>query len=287
MSEIKAETIKPDIGAGGAKPAPVVRLVDVSLRYGKTLALDAVNLDIPAGKMVGLIGPDGVGKSSLFSLISGAHVIQNGSVEVLGGDMAEVEHRLEVCPRIAYMPQGLGKNLYPTLSVFENSDFFARLFGYDRAERERRIGQLLQATALAPFPDRPAGKLSGGMKQKLGLCCALIHDPDLLILDEPTTGVDPLSRRQFWELIDQIRATRPGMSVMVATAYMEEAARFDTLVAMDDGRVLATGSPKELLSRTGTDSLDAAFIALLPEEKRTGHTEVVIPERRERLKVSV
>src|SRR5208337_2487371 len=279
MSEIKAETIKPDIGAGGAKPAPVVRLLDVSLHYGKTLALDGVNLDVPAGKMVGLIGPDGVGKSSTFSLISGAHVIQGGRVEVLGGDMAEVQHRLSVCPRIAYMPQGLGKNLYPTLSVFENSDFFARLFGYDLQERERRIGQLLQATALAPFPDRPAGKLSGGMKQKLGLCCSLIHDPDLLILDEPTTGVDPLSRRQFWELIDKIRSARPGMSVMVATAYMEEAMRYDWLVAMYAGKVLATGSPQELMARTGKDSLDAAFIALLPEEKRQGHVEIVIPPR--------
>ncbi len=191
------------MAAGGASPRPVVRLSDVTLHYGKTLALNGINLDVPAGKMVGLIGPDGVGKSSTFALIAGAHVIQSGRVEVLGGDMADAEHRLAVCPRIAYMPQGLGRNLYPTLSVFENSDFFARLFGYDRQERERRIDELLQATALAPFPDRPAGKLSGGMKQKLGLCCALIHDPDLLILDEPTTGVDPLSRRQFWELIDQ------------------------------------------------------------------------------------
>ena len=117
------------------------------------------------------------------------------------------------------------------------------------------------------------------MKQKLGLCCALIHDPDLLILDEPTTGVDPLSRRQFWELIARIRAERPGMSVLVATAYMEEAARFDWLVAMDAGRVLATGTPQELLARTATTSLEAAFIALLPEGKRQGYRPVEIPPR--------
>ncbi len=117
------------------------------------------------------------------------------------------------------------------------------------------------------------------MKQKLGLCCALIHDPDLLIPDEPTTGVDPLSRRQFWELIEDIRKGRPGMSVIVATAYMEEAARFDWLVAMDDGRVLATGTPAELLLQTGADNLDAAFIALLPEEQRRDHKEVMIPPR--------
>jgi ribosome-dependent ATPase len=117
------------------------------------------------------------------------------------------------------------------------------------------------------------------MKQKLGLCCALIHDPDLLILDEPTTGVDPLSRRQFWELIENIRKSRPEMSVIVATAYMEEAARFAWLVAMDDGRVLATGTPSDLLRQTGTDNLDAAFIGLLPEEERRGHREVVMPPR--------
>ena len=117
------------------------------------------------------------------------------------------------------------------------------------------------------------------MKQKLGLCCSLIHEPDLVILDEPTTGVDPLSRGQFWELIDGIRADRPGMSVMVSTAYMDEAERFDWLVAMFAGRVLATGTPKELMARTGTDSLDAAFIALMPEEQRQGHVDVVIPPR--------
>ena len=258
---------------------PVARLEGVSLSYGRTRALDAITLDIPAGAMAGLIGPDGVGKSSLLSLIAGARAIQAGRVEALGGDMADAAHRRLTCPRIAYMPQGLGKNLYPVLSVFENVDFFGRLFGHNRRERERRIGALLESTGLAPFASRPAAKLSGGMKQKLGLCCSLIHDPDLLILDEPTTGVDPLSRRQFWELIDEIRKSRPGMSVIVSTAYMEEAARFDWLAAMDAGRVLATGSPEALLRQTGKGNLDDAFIALLPEERRRGHTEVVIPPR--------
>jgi ribosome-dependent ATPase len=257
----------------------VARLTDVSLQYGKTHALEGITLELPAGCMVGLIGPDGVGKSSLLALIAGARRIQQGRVEVLGGDMADAGFRREACPRIAYMPQGLGKNLYPTLSVFENTDFFARLFGQGRAERKRRIAELLDSIGLGPFPDRPAGKLSGGMKQKLCLCCALIHDPDLLILDEPTTGVDPLSRRQFWELVGRIRANRPGMSVLVATAYMEEAARFDWLVAMDAGRVLGTGTPAELLARTGARDLDAAFIAMLPEEKRRGHVDLVVPPR--------
>ena len=197
---------------------PVVRLTDVALRYGPACALDGVTLDIPGGRMVGLIGPDGVGKSSLMALIAGARILQQGRVEVLGGSMAERRHRNAIQPRVAYMPQGLGKNLYPTLSVEENLQFFARLFGHTRTERRQRIDTLTQATGLHPFLERPAGKLSGGMKQKLGLCCALIHDPDLLILDEPTTGVDPLARAQFWELIASIRRQRPGMSVLVATA---------------------------------------------------------------------
>src|SRR5690606_32394767 len=201
---------------------PVARVDNLTLRYGQTLALDDLSLELPAGRMVGLIGPDGVGKSSLLALIAGARRIQQGKVWVLGGDMAEAAHRRQVCPRIAYMPQGLGKNLYPTLTVFENLDFFGRLFSQDTEERQRRIADLTRSTGLAPFTERPAGKLSGGMKQKLGLCCALIHDPDLLILDEPTTGVDPLARSQFWELIARIRANRPQMSVLVATAYMDE-----------------------------------------------------------------
>jgi len=254
----------------------VASIKGVSQRYGATLALDAIDLDVPAGCMVGLIGPDGVGKSSLLSLVAGARAVQEGSVMALGGDMRDGRHRDDVCPRIAYMPQGLGKNLYPTLSVEENLQFFARLFGHDAAERRRRIDQLTRSTGLQSFLERPAGKLSGGMKQKLGLCCALIHDPDLLILDEPTTGVDPLARAQFWDLIAGIRVQRPQMSVMVATAYMDEAQRFDWLVAMDDGKVLDTGTPAELLARTNSENLEAAFIKLLPEAKRAGHQPVVI-----------
>lgn len=260
-----------------AQLATVASVHQVSLRYGDVIALDGIDLDIPAGRMVGLIGPDGVGKSSLLSLLAGVRIIQEGTVEVLDGDMASKAHRKQVCPRIAYMPQGLGKNLYPTLSVEENLQFFARLFGHGAAERRQRIDELTQATGLFKFLGRPAGKLSGGMKQKLGLCCALIHDPDFLILDEPTTGVDPLARAQFWDLIDRIRADRPGMSVIVATAYMDEAQRFDWLAAIDDGKVLATGTPKELLARTGSPNLEEAFIRLLPEEKKRGHQAVVIP----------
>ncbi|WP_104012787.1 ribosome-associated ATPase/putative transporter RbbA [Burkholderia anthinoferrum] len=273
-------TLPADPAAGATEgppvPEPVARLSGVSLRYGGKAALDDVTLDIPAGRMVGLIGPDGVGKSSLLALISGARAIQQGRVWALGGDLSSRRHRARVCRRIAYMPQGLGRNLYATLSVEENLQFFARLFGHDAAERRRRIDALTHSTGLHPFLDRPAGKLSGGMKQKLGLCCALIHDPDLLILDEPTTGVDPLSRAQFWELIGRIRAARPAMSVLVATAYMDEARRFDRLIAMDAGRVLATGSPDALLARTGCGTLEDAFVALLPDAQRRGHQPIRI-----------
>ncbi|MEX0532291.1 ribosome-associated ATPase/putative transporter RbbA [Raoultella terrigena] len=258
---------------------PVALLEHVGQRFGATVALRDIKLSIPARRMVGLIGPDGVGKSSLLSLISGARAIEQGNVMVLGGDMRDPRHRRDVCPKIAWMPQGLGKNLYHTLSVYENVDFFARLFGHNKAERENRIDELLHSTGLAPFRDRPAGKLSGGMKQKLGLCCALIHDPQLLILDEPTTGVDPLSRAQFWELIDSIRRRQPEMSVLVATAYMEEAERFDWLVAMNAGEVLATGSAEELKAQTRSQTLEQAFIALLPEAQREAHKEVIIPPR--------
>src|SRR5690606_2294120 len=265
-------------GAGMSRTdGSVARLEGVTHRYGDTRAVDNVSLRLPAQRTVGLIGPDGVGKSTLLALIAGSRKIQDGTIEVLEGDMRSPEHRLQACPRIAYMPQGLGKNLYPTLSVFENVDFFGRLFGHSRAERQRRIAQVLDGTGLTPFADRPAGKLSGGMKQKLSLCCSLIHDPELLILDEPTTGVDPLSRTQFWDLIAQFHRANPAMSVVVATAYMEEAERFDWLVAMDAGRVLATGSPDALRKQTKKTTLEAAFIALLPEEKRRGHQELVVP----------
>jgi ABC-type multidrug transport system ATPase subunit/ABC-type multidrug transport system permease subunit len=257
----------------GSENEAVASLREVTQRYRNVVALDSVDLDIPAQKMIGFIGPDGVGKSTLLGIVAGVRRLQAGTVSVLGGNISDAHFRNSVSSRVAYLPQGLGKNLYPTLSIFENVDFFGRLFGQSREEREWRIRELLASTDLTPFRDRPAGKLSGGMKQKLGLCCSLIHDPDLLILDEPTTGVDPLARRQFWELIDRIRGRRPEMSVLVATAYMDEAERFDWLVAMNAGKVLATGSPKEIKRGTNEKTLERAFIRLLPEKLRRGHKE--------------
>jgi len=260
--------------------APLARLEAVGHRYGREVALDDITLELPERRMVGLVGPDGVGKSTLLGLLAGVRRLQTGKLEVMGGDLALPRHRRRTREKIAYMPQGLGKNLYPTLSVFENIDFFGRLFGQAADERAARIADLLGSIGLDGFADRPAGQLSGGMKQKLGLCCALVHDPDLLILDEPTTGVDPLARRRFWELIDRLRERRDGMSVVIATAYMEEAETLDWLVAMDQGRILATGTPDELREETGTATLEAAFIALADGDAESGKREKLeIPKR--------
>ena len=146
--------------------APAVRLDGVRHRYAGVVALDGVTLDIPAGRMIGLIGPDGVGKSSLLGIVAGAKAVQEGRVEVLGGDMARFRHRSAICPRIAFMPQGLGKNLYPDLTVRENIDFFGRLFGHRRAARAARIAELLESTGLAPFANRLVRQLSGACRPK-------------------------------------------------------------------------------------------------------------------------
>ena len=259
----------------------VITCEGLTVHYKSTTAIADISLRIPRGATVGFIGPDGVGKSTLLSLIAGERILQQGTLNVLNGDMRERAHREAICADIAYMPQGLGKNLYPTLSVEENLQFFAKLFGHGRSERRKRIDNLTKRTGLFPFLSRPAGKLSGGMKQKLGLCCALIHDPKLLILDEPTTGVDPLARSQFWRLIADIRKggadrEQSDLTVLVATAYMDEAQQFEHLIAMNDGQVLATGTPQELLAKTQTDNLESAFIALLPESIRRKHLPVVI-----------
>jgi ribosome-dependent ATPase len=257
----------------------LINAKNISHYYGKTLALQDINLSLTTGKSIAFIGPDGVGKSTLLGLIAGAKKIQDGELIIFDGDARLKSVQRVLQQRVAYMAQGLGKNLYAELSVRENLEFFGRLYGHDKAERDRRIAQLLAATGMSPFIDRPAGKLSGGMKQKLGLCCSLIHDPELLILDEPTTGVDPLSRKQFWILIEGIKKERKNLTVLVATSYMEEADQFDEVIMMDDGKIIAHGTSRDLKKQCKVTDLEAAFIAFLPEEKRKEHAHIEIPER--------
>lgn len=255
--------------------ASLIKLEALNHSYRGVAALRDVDLAIPAGGVAGIVGPDGVGKSTLLSLIAGVSRIQSGSVDLLGGSIADKSHRRAVRGRIGFMPQGLGQNLYGDLSVEENIRFFASLFSIPKAIVDTRLKELLAATDLTEVVDRHAANLSGGMKQKLGLCTILIRDPDLVILDEPTTGVDPLSRRNFWRLIRSLMQRKPGTTVVVATAYMDEAEDFDWLVMMDAGRIVAIGTPADLRHRTGTVSLNGAYQVLLSGDKveTTGTSE--------------
>jgi ribosome-dependent ATPase len=263
---------------------PLICIKNCSFSYSKTKALDNIDLTIPSNSMTALIGPDGVGKSTLLALIAGVKKIQTGSIWLFGEDISQKKVRENNYSRIAYMPQGLGKNLYMSLSVYENIDFFAQLFAQGKQQRQERIVMLLKSTGLYEFRTRLVGKLSGGMKQKLGLCCALIHDPELLILDEPTTGVDPLSRQQFWELIHTIKKVQKNMSVLIATSYMQEALPFDHIIALNHGKILANDSPQALLEQTNKQSIDEMFVKLLgqnpkefkqfkPFENSTNHSQ--------------
>ncbi len=254
-----------------------VKASGIGHRYAQQIALEGIDFSIQAGTRCGLIGPDGAGKSSLLGLIAGVKILQQGTLAVLDGSITDRRHRTSLYPRIAYMPQGLGQNLYPELSIRENIQFFATLFGLSHADFEQRLPQLLSATDLTRFAERPAGKLSGGMKQKLGLCCALIHDPDLLILDEPTTGVDPLSRRSFWQLVEQVRSERPQLTLLVATAYMEEAAQFEQCLMLDRGKLIAQGATAELAAATPSGKLDAAFTHFQGAQAGEHQTLVIPP----------
>ncbi len=201
--------------------------------------------------MYGLIGPDGAGKSSLMKAIAGVLSYEGGTVEVFGTTVDSERSAEQIKDKIGFLPQGFGLNLYPALSVEENIDFFARLRLVPEKDLAERKVRLLAMTRLDRFRDRPMKNLSGGMKQKLGLICTLIHEPALTILDEPTTGVDPVSRRDFWTILAELQQER-GMTVLVSTAYMDEASRFHRLSFLSEGRVLASGTPasvQELVSR--------------------------------------
>jgi len=226
--------------------APVVKVQGFCKRYRKRVAVEGVDLTIHPGEIYGLIGPDGAGKSSLMKAIAGVLSFEGGSLKVFGTQVDSERAAESVKGRLGFMPQGLGLNLYAELSVEENIDFFAQLREVPFKLLAKRKSRLLAMTRLDRFLERPMKQLSGGMKQKLGLVCTLIHEPDLVILDEPTTGVDPVSRRDFWAILAELLREQ-GITALVSTAYMDEATRFHRLSLLHGGRMLAAGEPETIM----------------------------------------
>ena len=218
----------------------VAEIRDVSKSYGNIQALSKVSFSVEEGEMFGLIGPDGAGKSTLYRLLATLLVPDSGSLTVMGYDTVK-DYRL-LRRLIGYMPERF--SLYPDLSISENLNFFASLFGVTIKDNYELIAPIF--SQLAKFPDRPAGKLSGGMKQKLALSCALIHRPPILLLDEPTTGVDAVSRSEFWDMLANLR--KHGITILVSTSYMDEATRCDRIAMIDHGRILRTDTPERLVA---------------------------------------
>ena len=227
-----------------------VRTSGLSKAFGREKAVASVSFEVQPGELFGLVGPDGAGKSTLLRMLAGVLRPTSGDAEILGASVVRDPERVK--QDIAYMSQRFG--LYSDLTVIENLDFYADLYEVPRAERAPRLERLFQFSNLKPFEDRLAGKLSGGMKQKLGLSCALIHEPRLLLLDEPTFGVDPISRRDLWLMVHEMVAR--GIAAVVSTAYLDEAERFDRLLLLHKGRVLDSGTPEELLRRVEGEILD-------------------------------
>ena len=234
-------------GPAASSPDVVVRVSGFVKRYKQHHAVDGLDFTVNRGEIYGLIGPDGAGKSSVMKAIAGVLRYDGGSAEVFGTVVDSERSAERVKRRIGFLPQGLGLNLYPELSVDENIDFFAKLRLVPAAELRERKARLLAVTRLDRFRTRLMKQLSGGMKQKLGLICTLIHEPELAILDEPTTGVDPVSRRDFWAILAEWQSVK-GMAALVSTAYMDEASRFHRLSFLSHGRVLASGTPADVQS---------------------------------------
>lgn len=226
----------------------MIRTNKLRRTFGSTAALDGLDLTVEAGSIFGLVGPDGAGKTTTMRLLTGILRPSGGSATVAGFDVERDSERLK--DHIGYMSQRFG--LYADLTVLENILFYADIYGVPLRGRAEKIEQLLGFSNLTPFKNRQAGNLSGGMKQKLGLACALIHTPKLLFLDEPTNGVDPVSRRDFWRILYQL--IRDGVTLFVSTAYLDEAERCNRLALLHEGRLLAVGTPAEV-KRTMPGSL--------------------------------
>jgi len=240
--------------------SPFISVSGVSLSFGKTRAVDAVSLAVPAGSVFGLVGSDGAGKSSLLRMIATMVKPDSGSISIGGLDAAA--ERTKVKGLIGYMPQRFG--LYADLTVEENIDFFMDIFGIAGAQRKERREKYLGFSNLLPFLDRLAGNLSGGMKQKLGLACVLVHEPKALILDEPTNGVDPVSRAEFWDILLSMKAG--GMTILVSTAYLDEGEKCDAIGLMHKSRLLASAPPGQL--GAGHATLEDAMVHRIREVDR-------------------
>ncbi len=237
--------------------SPFVQVDRVSMRFGPAEAVREVSFDIPRGTIFGLVGSDGAGKSTLLRMIATMVRPTSGTIRIDGFDVVSEKKRVK--ERIGYMPQRFG--LYQDLTVGENIDFFLNIYGIRGAERRKRREKYLGFSNLLPFLNRPAGNLSGGMKQKLGLACVLVHEPRMLVLDEPTNGVDPVSRTEFWDILDEMR--RGGMTVLVSTAYLDEGEKCDAVGLMHRSRLLAVDAPAKVQS--GFPSLEDAIVARIQE----------------------
>lgn len=209
-------------------------------RFGKTTAVDGLDLAIPAGELFGLVGPDGAGKTTTLRLLAGLLTISAGEAQIAGYDLARQPEAIK--PRLGYMAQRF--SLYAELTVTENLNFFAELFGLSQAQRRERTPRLLEFAGLSEFRNRRAAHLSGGMQKKLALACTLIHQPEILLLDEPTTGVDPISRREFWEILTELHLT--GTTILVSTPYMDEADRCSTVGLLYAGQMVRCAAPQEI-----------------------------------------
>jgi len=259
-----------DGGAGAAPPAVAVEAL--VKRFGETTALDGVSFSVRAGELFGFIGPDGAGKTTLFRILATLLVPDSGTARVLGTDVVAGLWALR--PRLGYMPGRF--SLYPDLSVAENLRFFASVFGTTVEREYEQIAPIY--TQLEPFQGRRAGALSGGMKQKLALCCALVHRPEILLLDEPTTGVDAVSRRDFWDLLGRFKAA--GLTILVSTPYMDEADRCDRVALVQGGRLLALDTPGAI-----TRAFDRPLLAVRARDRYRAllalrgyaHTRTVYP----------
>jgi ABC-2 type transport system ATP-binding protein len=237
--------------------APIIVAADLARNFGEVVAVDGMSFAVDRGEIFGLVGPDGAGKSATMRMLAGVLRPGRGTITIDGIDV--VADPEGVKPHISYMPQRFG--LYEDLTVDENIRFYADLFEVPRAQRDERSDRLLAASGMSGFRDRLAGHLSGGMKQKLGLTCALVHTPQILLLDEPTTGVDPVSRRDFWQILYELRGQ--GVTIVISTAYLDEAERCNRLALLHKGRVLHCDSPAALKHK-----MPGTLIAILSTDGR-------------------